>query len=143
MRHIALLALAASLSACSTITTGTTQSMTVNSDPAGATCHLSRGARIVGVVNPTPGTIMVDKSKDAISVRCTKEGYQDAVQTVDNQFQPMTLGNILIGGVIGLGVDMASGAINKYPTAITVPMQPSPIAEQPVLAPAVIAPPMS
>ena len=26
----------------------------------------------------------------------------------------MTAGNILIGGVVGLGVDAVSGAINKY-----------------------------
>ena len=143
MRSFALLALAASLSACSTITTGTTQSMTVSTDPSGATCHLTRGARTVAVVNPTPGTVTVDKSKDSMSVLCRKDGFQDTAQTIDTEFQAMTLGNVLIGGVVGLGVDIATGAINKYPTAVVVPMQPSPIAQQPNLAPGVITPPMS
>ena len=55
----------------------------------------------------------------------------------------MTLGNIIIGGLVGLVVDMSTGAINKYPGEVTVPMQPGPIAEQPVQAPLAVSPPMS
>jgi hypothetical protein len=38
----------------------------------------------------------------------------------------MTAGNLLVGGVIGIGVDAMSGAINKYPDIISVPMIPIP-----------------
>jgi hypothetical protein len=33
---------------------------------------------------------------------------------------------VLFGGVIGLGVDAASGAMNKYDPAVEVPMSPLP-----------------
>jgi hypothetical protein len=36
----------------------------------------------------------------------------------------MTAGNIILGGVIGLGVDAASGAMNKYTPEIQVIMTP-------------------
>ena len=36
----------------------------------------------------------------------------------------MSAGNVLLGGVIGLGVDAASGAMNKYPDIVTVAMVP-------------------
>ena len=35
------------------------------------------------------------------------------------------MGNILLGGVIGLGVDAATGAINEYPHAFQIPMYPA------------------
>jgi hypothetical protein len=36
----------------------------------------------------------------------------------------MTAGNVVFGGIIGLGVDAASGAMNKYPDIVTVAMTP-------------------
>jgi hypothetical protein len=38
----------------------------------------------------------------------------------------MTAGNILVGGVIGLGVDAASGAMNEYDPVVKVAMSPIP-----------------
>jgi hypothetical protein len=38
----------------------------------------------------------------------------------------MAAGNVIFGGVIGLGVDAASGALNKYPDMVTVAMTPDP-----------------
>jgi hypothetical protein len=52
----------------------------------------------------------------------------------------MAFGNILFGGVIGVGVDVATGAAYDYPALITVvfgqsttvlPLAPSPSASQP------------
>ena len=36
----------------------------------------------------------------------------------------MTFGNILFGGLIGIGVDAASGAIHEYPPIITITLIP-------------------
>ena len=41
---------------------------------------------------------------------------------VESNYEAMNAGNILIGGFIGIGVDAATGAMWKYPTAIVVPM---------------------
>ena len=41
---------------------------------------------------------------------------------VESNYEAMNAGNILVGGFIGIGVDAATGAMWKYPTAIVVPM---------------------
>jgi hypothetical protein len=85
---------------------------------------LNRDGRTVGVVNPTPGTVSIDKSKYDISVICKKEGFQDGATVCPSSFQGMTFGNILFGGLIGLAVDAGSGAMNKYPSMLTIALIP-------------------
>ena len=111
--------------ACSTIVEGNDQTVTVSTDPAGASCELRRGGQLIGVVNPTPGSVSVEKSSDDISVVCEMEGYDNAAGTFDSEFENMTLGNILFGGIIGVGVDAASGALNEYPSSVTIRMSES------------------
>ena len=36
----------------------------------------------------------------------------------------MTFGNILFGGIIGVAVDASSGAMNEYPSSVTVRLIP-------------------
>jgi hypothetical protein len=72
----------------------------------------------------SPGVATVDKSKADIQARCTKPGWEDAAATIPSNFEGWTLGNILLGGVIGLGVDAATGAINDYPHTFQIPMTP-------------------
>jgi hypothetical protein len=36
----------------------------------------------------------------------------------------MTAGNVIFGGIVGLGVDAASGAMNKYDSGVEVIMTP-------------------
>ena len=123
-RLIPALLLAATLPACATITSGTSQSLAVMTEPAGATCTLQREGAVIAVVNPTPGTVTVSKSSRDIAVRCTRPGHSPGVHVVPAQFQAMTAGNILIGGVIGLAVDAASGALSRYPESTVVILPP-------------------
>lgn len=118
-----LLVTALGLPACATITTGTTQSLSVVSDPPGASCQLQRGGEVVGVVSPTPGTVQVSKSMRGISVECAQPGYEKTAERIPAGFQPMYLGNLLIGGLVGMVVDMASGAAATYPASTTVAMR--------------------
>lgn len=119
-----VIALGLTLPACSTIVEGTDQQVTVITDPSGASCTLSREGSVIGVVNPTPGSIQVDKSKNAIAVRCEREGYQPTAGTLSSEFEGMTFGNILFGGLIGVAVDASSGAMNEYPPSITLILTP-------------------
>lgn len=135
MRKLAFaLGCALLLAACATIVKGTTQVVAVNTPGVpGATCTLSSpslGSRVV----ITPGTTTVEKSKDNINVRCTKECYLDGAGVLSSSFQAVTAGNIILGGVIGLGVDAASGAMNEYAAEVQVVMQVDPNCE-PVEAP--------
>lgn len=123
-RVISLILLALSLPACATITSGTSQPISVISEPPGASCSLQREGSIIGIVNPTPGTIQVSKSGRDIAIRCTKAGYYAGITPLPSQFQAMAAGNILLGGVIGAAVDAATGAYAKYPETVTVVLPP-------------------
>ncbi|WP_439548779.1 hypothetical protein [Falsiroseomonas sp.] len=129
-RFAALLLLAFGLPACATITTGTTQTISVLTEPPGAACTMTRDGTIMGVVNPTPGTVSLSKSSRDIAIRCTRAGNLPGVQTITPQFQGMTAGNILLGGFIGLAVDAASGAMSRYPENVIVSLPPETFASE-------------
>ena len=62
----------------------------------------------------TPWAVKVEKTKLDILVCCEKEGYCTAEITVESDVAAMTFGNIILGGGIGVVIDSASGASNKY-----------------------------
>jgi hypothetical protein len=114
------------LVSCATIAKGTTQIVAVNTPGVpDATCTLispTIGAQTV----VTPGTLTLKKGSDNISVRCTKACYQDGNGIIPSSLEETTAGNIIVGGVIGVGVDFATGAMNKYTPEIQVVMTPIP-----------------
>lgn len=118
-------ALAAGLvSGCATVTQGVTQPLTVNTDPPGASCTVNRDDKTMGVVNPTPGTLQLEKGWAALTIACQKEDHGDEVARHDSELQGWTFGNIIIGGLIGFVIDAASGAMRKYPSFVTVVLTP-------------------
>lgn len=103
-----------SLAGCSTIVKGTTQQIAVSTPGApGAQCTLTSSA-IGSKVVTTPATITLEKGSDNIAVICRKACFQDATGIIASSTESMAAGNIIAGGVIGLGVDAATGAMNKY-----------------------------
>lgn len=123
-RLLRLLPLLAGLPACATITTGSNHTLSVMTEPPGAACNVIREGKTVGVVNPTPGSVQISKSMRDVTLNCTRPGFGTGVSTVAGDFQAMTLGNILIGGVIGVAVDAASGALARYPDSVQVKLPP-------------------
>ncbi len=120
----AVSAMTLGLSACATIVTSSNQNIAITAVPgAQATCTATNGVGTWAVT--TPGAIRVERSKNDLQVSCTKTGYQNAQASGASGFEPWTIGNLLLGGLIGLGIDWASGSIHKYPDAIEVPMRPS------------------
>lgn len=57
-------------------------------------------------------------------MQCEKEGHLDGASALSSDFQGMTFGNIIFGGVIGVGIDAASGAMHEYPPSVTVVLPP-------------------
>ena len=104
---------------CATVTSGGFQSIDIRTEPEGADCRFMREGDTVARVNPTPGPILIGKSAANISVLCRKSGYEDLSGTIGSGFQPMTLGNIVLGGLIGVVSDASTGAMTKYPEAVT------------------------
>jgi hypothetical protein len=109
---------------CASVVQGTSQSINVATEPPGATCTLHRNGQVISSVSPTPADVRVEKSAYDIDVVCQKEGFQDGKAQLKADAEAMTLGNILIGGIIGVAVDAASGAINKYAPNVTVSLLP-------------------
>lgn len=120
MKRLLVLPLLCALGACASIVEGTDQSITVSSNPTKASCFLEREGAQIGTVDPTPGSVMVDKSSADITVICSKEGYEDGTGVLVSGFEGWALGNVIFGGIVGVGVDAASGALNNYPSTITV-----------------------
>lgn len=128
---------AISLSACASVTKGTSQSVSINTAPIqGANCTLQAPSGTWTVVSP--GAVTVPRTKHDINVKCEKTGYQAGMGTLKSGTQLMTAGNLILGGVIGLAVDASTGAMNDYPEQITVVLTPDQ-APQPA-APAVTVP---
>ena len=126
MRWGALISLIILFGGCATITKGTTQVIAVNTHgTTGAQCTLTSSAVGMKTVT-TPATLTVEKGMDSITVRCTKECFQDGAGIIASNTEAMTAGNIIAGGPIGLGVDAATGAMNKYSPDTTIPMVPIP-----------------
>ena len=121
---IAVAAIAVVISGCATITKGTTQAVALNTPGAvGAQCTLNSSAIGTKVVT-TPATITLDKSQESITVLCKKECFQDGGTVIASNTESMAAGNLILGGVVGLGVDAVSGAMNKYNADNQVAMVP-------------------
>jgi len=119
----AIAALGAALSGCASIVEGTTQSIAVTTPPAdGAKCVLTSSEGTYYVT--TPGNVTVHKTKNDLDVNCRRDGFKDAHATIPSHFNGATAGNILAGGVIGIGIDAATGANYNYPTEYAITMTP-------------------
>jgi hypothetical protein len=114
------------LGGCASVTTGSNQSLSVETRSVsgafmtGANCRLENPKGVWFVT--TPGSVTVQRAYDDLSILCTKQGTQPGLATVKSSTKAMAFGNILLGGIIGAGVDVATGAAYDYPSLITVQM---------------------
>jgi hypothetical protein len=123
MKKIILITSCIALSACSTITKGSTQTVAISTPGVeNALCTLESPA-IGQMTVKTPDTVMIEKSKHDIHVTCEKACYETASGTIPSNFENMTFGNIIFGGVIGVAVDAGTGALNKYEPSISIAMK--------------------
>lgn len=125
IRSACLTAIVTMASGCATITTGTTQNLTLVTAPPGASCTVQRSGEVLGVITAAPSTLNISKGSRKIEVVCDLPEHATTTQTLESDFQAMTLGNVLIGGVVGVVVDAASGAAGKYPDRVSVAMVPN------------------
>ncbi|MFN0316838.1 MAG: hypothetical protein ACKVQA_17610 [Burkholderiales bacterium] len=112
------------LASCATIIKGGKQEIHVATDPSGAQCELKRNGQVLGVVNPTPGSVSVSKGADSIEVACTKDGHLPGTEYISSSFNSVTFGNLIIGGLVGVVVDASSGANYDYATDVYVKLAP-------------------
>jgi hypothetical protein len=109
-------------SGCASIINGQNQPVSVNTGPtAGASCTLENNKGTWYVPN-TPGSVVVHRSFTDMHITCIKPGYRRIEKNIPSSTKGMAFGNVVFGGVIGAGVDMADGAAYDYPDNIVLPM---------------------
>ena len=109
-------------SGCATITRGTSEAFVIETDPPGAEATLSNGLRC-----STPCSLTVKRRGDFV-VTIKKEGYETVVSnvtsSVDSGGAAGMAGNVLLGGVIGAGVDAGTGAMHSHkPNPLSVKLK--------------------
>jgi len=125
IRAIAFVAVVSQIVGCASIVNGQNQTVSVETRTgggpvAGASCKLSNDKGVWFVT--TPGSTTVHRSFEDLSVKCEKESLEPGLVSVKSGTKAMAFGNIIFGGVIGAGVDVATGAAYDYPPLITVTM---------------------
>lgn len=109
----------ASLTGCATIVTGGKQAVIFDSSPQGANIEV-QGL----VLGQTPATVTLSR-KDDFPVQIKKDGYKSVSVVPSKTGEPLLLGNIITGGIIGTTIDAASGSIHKFsPNSYFVTLEP-------------------
>lgn len=98
------------LTGCATITTGTTQLVTITCNVEGATIKLD--GQFIG---KTPFTGEIEKNCNIITIE--KKGYKTHTIALSTTLEGLFWGNIITGGTVGSITDFASGAAYKYSPA--------------------------
>lgn len=125
MKKTATFIAALALTGCATITTGTEQAVYVDTpEMTGAKCKLTDSKNASWNVSESPASVTVTKGNGPMRVACSKQGYKSADVTVEEEFAGATLGNVLLGGGIGVIVDASSGAAQRYPDKVVVWLEP-------------------
>ena len=122
LEFVCVVAAGAVVAGCATITRGTTSQVQIMSDPPQAEARTSMGHVCV-----TPCTLQFGR-RDEFVVTITKAGYHPEEVKVTTQVAGAGVagfaGNAIVGGVIGAGVDVASGATLEHcPNPVSVMLQ--------------------
>jgi hypothetical protein len=111
---------------CASVTRGTTENISIATTPTGATADIS-GLEIPTAC-VTPCVVQAKRNAD-ISVTINKEGYEPQTIPLTKEIPGSGAagfaGNILLGGLVGMGVDAATGAAQDHkPNPVIVTLRP-------------------
>ena len=124
-RQILLCASAVAVTSCATIISGDSQTVwveTVGVD--GANCTLTDTKGNISTVQ-TPAQTLVNRGDGPLTVSCEKPGVGSAETVHPESLNPWVFGNIVLGGFIGMGIDLATGAYQGYDEKLQVSLNPS------------------
>jgi hypothetical protein len=119
------------LHGCATLSHGTTQQISIATEPPGAICTLTRRGLSIATIDPTPGIALVERSESDLLATCSKPGYETGHRSLPSDVSVMTFGNALFGGVIGSFIDRTNGARYVYPDAVSLVLTPNPASAPP------------
>jgi hypothetical protein len=112
---------------CASVSRGTTESISIESTPAGAKAEVSGLGVPTACV--TPCVVQAKRNAD-ITVSVSKEGYEPQVVPLIKEIPAAgaagLAGNVLVGGLVGVGVDAMTGAAQDHkPNPVIVTLRPS------------------
>ena len=107
MKNLILLALL-TLTSCATFLCGKTQEIPIDSFPDGANVSINNE-----YIGTTPVTAKVVRKSD-FELLLTLDGYKIVNNVYTKEINPVIIGNLLIGGIPGLVIDVLSGASYKF-----------------------------
>ena len=123
---VSLMVLVFGFGGCATVMSGSTQTITLTSQPSGAKVQCG------GTMLITPATMEMERNKNH-TVIFTKDGYESQQVRIKKSMNPWILGNILIGGIPGIVVDLITGAAaDLKPAEVNAVLAKSPEAPVPV-----------
>jgi hypothetical protein len=96
---------------CGSIVHQTTQQVHLNSEPAGAAVTVSCGDVENDPKLVTPAVVTLHRKPAYCGIKLNKEGYAEKELKFGRQMSGWYLGNVIFGGIIGLIVDAANGAM--------------------------------
>lgn len=125
-----------STAACATVTRGSSDTWTVNTEPAGAAVKTTNQF----FCEATPCTFKMSR-KSEFDVTITKAGFKTWTGHVTHHVSGAggagMAGNVILGGVIGAGVDVATGAMNDLvPNPLSVKLEKEDAVTAPAATPA-------
>ncbi len=135
IQALSLTGLLLGLTACATITRGTNTAWEVNANPPGAKVTTSNGF----YCDSTPCSLKMPR-KSEFTATIAKPGYKTLTVRVTNKVSggggAAMAGNVLVGGIIGAGVDASSGAmLDLTPNPLNVSLEKDDMPAAPVAAP--------
>ncbi len=127
-RALCMLTLALSIpllnGGCATVVSGTSQAITLSSEPSGATVTVQPG----DITAQTPTEIYL-KRNEAYTVQLEKPGYQPVSMELKRTLNWWTLGNVVGGWWVGVPaaiMDLTTGgAFRLRPGSVEVTLKPS------------------
>jgi hypothetical protein len=123
-----LTALCVGLLGCASITEGTSQDISVVTNPAGASCIFERQGMNIGTIANTPATLNVPKRKYDITIKCNKAGFQEASYLNHSGLTAVIAANVATDLILTAGlssiIDSSTGADNKYDSAVNITLIP-------------------
>lgn len=111
MKYLMISVAALALTACSTLTDGTTQGITLTSNAPGAACSITQNGVTIVPSTPVPATHTIGRAAGNLIVNCGAPGYQSETVALVTGKHPMAVtGALLTGVLINTGTDAVTSA---------------------------------
>lgn len=112
------------LTGCASITRGTSEVFVIQTTPVGASVALSNGLSCT-----SPCSLKVKRRGDFV-VTISKDGYETVTSNISSSIDTgggaAMAGNVILGGVIGAGIDAGTGAMHSHkPNPLVVTLKPA------------------